>query len=101
MYWPRKYLTPWTLNEKFLVNNFVTWIATIMSIHGDVQFISQLKYKTHVEATEKFTFTPSNLTLLHSFNYYLEKVVSISCIFLWLLFHPLHFEDMRKTNSSA
>jgi len=27
-----------------------------MSIHGDVQFISQLKYKTHVAVTEKFTF---------------------------------------------
>jgi len=27
-----------------------------MSIHGDVQFIGQLKYKTHVAVIEKFTF---------------------------------------------
>jgi len=53
-----------------------------MSTHRDVQFMSQLKYKTHVAVIEKFTFMTSYLTLLHSFNYYLEKVVSISCIFL-------------------
>jgi len=90
MYWPRKYLTPWALNEKLLVSNFVTWIATIMSIHGNVQFISQLKYKTHVGVIEKFTFMTSILNAVAQFHYYLEKVVSISCIFLWLLFHPLH-----------
>jgi len=53
-----------------------------MSIHGDVQFISQLKYKTHVAAIEKFTFMTSILNAVAQFHYYLEKVVSISCIFL-------------------
>jgi len=72
-----------------------------MSIHGDVQFISQLKYKTHVAAIEKFTFMTSILNAVAQFHYYLEKVVSISCIFLWLLFHPLHVEDMRKTKSNT
>jgi len=28
----------------------------MMSIHGDVQIISQIKYKTHVAVIEKFTF---------------------------------------------
>jgi len=32
-----------------------------MSIHGDVQFISQLRYKTHVAVIEKFTFMTSIL----------------------------------------
>jgi len=27
-----------------------------MSIHGDVQFISQLKYKTHIAVAENVTF---------------------------------------------
>jgi len=72
-----------------------------MSIHGDVQFISQLKYKTHVAVIEKFIFMTSILTAVAQFHCYFEKVVSISCIFLWLLFHPLHVEDMRKTNSNT
>jgi len=33
-----------------------------MSIHGDVQFISQLKYKTHVAIIEKFSFVTNMLT---------------------------------------
>ena len=66
-----------------------------MSIHADVQFISQLKYKTHVAVIEKFTFMTSILNAVAQFHYYLEIVVSIICIFLWLLFHPLHVEDMR------
>jgi len=53
-----------------------------MSIHGDVQFMSQLKYKTHVALIEKFTFMTSILNDVAQFYYYLEKVVSISCIFL-------------------
>ena len=53
-----------------------------MSIHGDVQFISQLKYKTHVAVIEKFTFMTSILNAVTQFHYYLEKAVSISCIFL-------------------
>ena len=72
-----------------------------MSIHGDVQFISQLKYKTHVAVMEKFTLMTSILNAVAQFRYYLEKVVSISCIFLWLLFHPLRVEDMCKTNSNT
>jgi len=52
-----------------------------MSIHGDVQFISKLKYKTHVAVSEKFTFM-TILNAVAQFHYYLEKVVSISCIFL-------------------
>ena len=40
----------------------------------------------------------SILNAVAQFHYYLEKVVSISCIFLWLLFDPLHVEDMGKTN---
>jgi len=65
-----------------LVSIFVTLIATIMSIRGDVQFISQIKYKTHVAVIEKFTFMTSILNAIAQFHYYLEKVVSISCIFL-------------------
>jgi len=38
-----------------------------MSIHGDVQFISQLKYKTHVEVIEKFTFMISNVNAVAQF----------------------------------
>jgi len=72
-----------------------------MSIHGGVQFISQLKCKTHVAVNEMFTFMTSILSAVAQFHYYLEKVVSISCIFLWLLFHHLHVEDMRKTNSNT
>ena len=52
-----------------------------MSIHGDVQFISKLKYKTHVAVSEKFTLM-TILNAVAQFHYYLEKVVSISCIFL-------------------
>jgi len=52
-----------------------------MSIHGDVQFISQLKYKTHVAVIEKLTFMTSILAVA-MFHYYLEKLVSISYIFL-------------------
>jgi len=48
-----------------------------MSIDGDVQFISQLKYKTHVAVIEKFTFMTSILNAAAQFHYYLEKVVSI------------------------
>ena len=48
-------------------------IATIMSIHGDVKFISQLKYKTHVAVIEKFTFMTSILNAVAQFHYYLEK----------------------------
>jgi len=72
-----------------------------MSIHGDVQFISQLKYKTHVAVTEKFTFMTNIFNAVAQFHHYLEKVGSISCIFLWLLFHPFHVEDMRKTISDT
>jgi len=72
-----------------------------MSIHGDVQFISQLRYKAQVAVIEKFTFMTGILNAVAQFHYNLEKVVSISCIFLWLLFHPLHVEDMRKTNSNT
>jgi len=46
-----------------------------MSIHGDVHFIKQLKYKTHVAVTAKFT-------LLHSFSYYLEKVCQLGNSFM-------------------
>jgi len=99
MYWRRKYLTPQALNEKFLISNFVTWIAAMVSIQGDVQFVSQLKYKIH--AFEKFIFMTSILNAVAQFHYYLVKVISINCIFLWLLFHPLHAEDMRKTNSNT
>jgi len=53
-----------------------------MSILGDVQFISQLKYKTHVAIMEKFTFMTNILNAVAQFHYYLEKAVSISCIFL-------------------
>jgi len=53
-----------------------------MSIHGDVQFISQLKYKTHVAVTEKFTFMTNIFNAGAQFHHYLEKVGSISCIFL-------------------
>ena len=70
-----------------------------MSIHGDVQFISQLKYKIHVAVIEMFTFMTSIRNAVAQFHYYLEKVISISCIFLWLLLYPLHVEDMGKTNS--
>ena len=38
-----------------------------MSIHGDVQFVSQLKYKTHVEVIEKFTFMTSKLNAVAQF----------------------------------
>jgi len=38
-----------------------------MSIHGDVQLISQLKYKTHVAVTEKFTFVTSMLDAVSQF----------------------------------
>jgi len=51
-----------------------------MSILGDVHFISQLKYKTHVAVIEKFTFITNILNA--ATHYYLEKVVSISSIFL-------------------
>ena len=53
-----------------------------MSIHGDVQFISQLKYKIHVAVIEMFTFMTSILNAVAQFHYYLEKVISISCIIL-------------------
>jgi len=56
-----------------------------MSIHGDVQFISQLKYKTHVAVIEKFTFMSSIFSAVAQFHYYLEKVLSVS---LHFLFHP-------------
>jgi len=38
-----------------------------MSIHGDVQFISQLKYKTHVAVIEKFTFMTGILNVVAQF----------------------------------
>jgi len=38
-----------------------------MSIHGDVQFISQLKYKIHVAVVEKFTFMTSTLNAVAQF----------------------------------
>jgi len=72
-----------------------------MSILGDVQFIIQLKCKTHVAVMERFTFMTNILNAVAQFHYYLEKAVSIGCIFLWLLFHPLHVDDMRKTNSNT
>jgi len=53
-----------------------------MSIHGDVQFISQLRYKAQVAVIEKFTFMTGILNAVAQFHYNLEKVVSISCIFL-------------------
>jgi len=53
-----------------------------MSIHGDVQFISQLKYKTHVAVFENLTFMTNIPNAVAQFHCYLEKVVSISCIFL-------------------
>jgi len=55
------------LSDQFLVINFVTWNETIMSIHGDVQFVSQLKYKTHVAVIEKFTFMTSILNAVAQF----------------------------------
>jgi len=60
-----------------------------MSIHGDVQCISQLKYKTHVAVIQKFTFMTSILNAVAQFHYYLEKLVSTSCIFCDYSFtHP-------------
>jgi len=53
-----------------------------MSTLGDVQFISQLKYKTHVEVIEKFTFMTNIFNAVAQFHYYLEKVVSIKLHFL-------------------
>ena len=53
-----------------------------MCIDGNVQFISQLKYKTHVAVTEKFAFMNCILNAVARFHYYLEKIVSIGCIFL-------------------
>jgi len=38
-----------------------------MSIHGDVQIISQLKYKAHVSVIEKFTFMTSILNAVAQF----------------------------------
>jgi len=38
-----------------------------MAIHGDVQFISQFKYKTHVAVIEKFTFMTSILNAVAQF----------------------------------
>jgi len=52
-----------------------------MCIDGNVQFISQLKYKTHVAVIEKFAFM-TIVNAVAQFHYYLEKVVSIGCIFL-------------------
>ena len=40
-----------------------------MSIHGDVQFISQLKYKTHVAVIEKFTFMTSRFFFKENVRY--------------------------------
>jgi len=40
----------------------------MMSIHGDVQIISQLKYyKTHVAVIEKFTFMTSIVNAVAQF----------------------------------
>jgi len=39
-----------------------------MSILGDVQFISQLKYKTHVAVIEKFTFMTDVLNAVAQFH---------------------------------
>ena len=55
------------LSDQFLVINFVTWNETIMSIHEYVQFVSQLKYKTHVAVIEKFTFMTSILNAVAQF----------------------------------
>jgi len=38
-----------------------------MSIHEYVQFVSQLKYKTHVAVIEKFTFMTSILNAVAQF----------------------------------
>jgi len=53
-----------------------------MSIHGDVQFISQLKYKTHVAVIEKFIFMSSILNAVAQFIIILKKqsvLVAFSC----------------------
>jgi len=39
-----------------------------LNVHRDVQFMGQLKYKTHVAVNEKFTFMTSMLKELRSFN---------------------------------
>jgi len=39
----------------------------MMSLHGDVQIISQLKYKTHVAVIETFTFMTSILNAVAQF----------------------------------
>jgi len=39
----------------------------MMSVHGDVQIISQLKYKTHIAVIEKFTFMTSILNAVAQF----------------------------------
>jgi len=51
-----------------------------MSILRDVQFISQLRYNTHVAVIENFTFMTNILNVVAHFHFYLEKVVNISCI---------------------
>jgi len=39
----------------------------MMSIHGDVRIISQLKYKTHVAVIEKLTFMTTILNAIAQF----------------------------------